>query len=175
MIKRFAPGMSIALAAWLSLAAVSGCVQPAEPQRINAPPQGEGPAHPTWSDCYAYHNDQGMMADMSLGDIHFVPQSAELSGTGIARLERYAELLATSGGTLHYAPSMQDEALIQQRLVCAQAFLEQTVPGDKAIKVVVGLPGGRGMSSAESKAGRAVAQEAEKRERSYRLSRKEKD
>lgn len=157
----------------LSLAVFWGCAQP-EPQRLNAPPQGEGPAHPPWSDCYASHNDQGMMADMSLADIHFVPHYADLSGAGVARLERYAELLATSGGTLHYTPSIQDEPLIEARLTCARAFLEQAAPGDQPIKIVVGLPGGRGMSVAESKAGRAIAQQPEKRERAYDLSREQK-
>lgn len=157
---------AIAVAA---LATTGGCATP-EPQRMNAPPQGEGPGRPAWTDIYAYHNDQGMMADMSIADIHFIPGSADLSGTGMARLERYAELLAASGGSLHYAPTIGDEELIQARLACAAEFLKASMPSDMSIRITPGLAAGRGMTAAESKSGQDVARQAEQRKNAYDLT-----
>jgi hypothetical protein len=165
---RIIAGLIVGMAA-TALFGSLGCAPP-PPQRMNAPPQGEGLGRPEWTEVYTYHNDQGMMADRSLADIHFIPGSAELSGTGVARLERYAELLATSGGTLRYDTSLRDEALIKSRLDAAADFLRQALPGDKGIQVVVGLPGGRGMSAKEAKSGQDVAQQAESRDTAYRLT-----
>ncbi|MBN2562975.1 MAG: hypothetical protein JXQ75_18790 [Phycisphaerae bacterium] len=164
-------GLSMGVLALL-VGGFAGCARPLEPQRMNAPPQGDGLDHPEWADYYVYHNDQGMMADMSIADIHFVPGSDDLSGTGVARLERYAELLATRGGTLHYTPTVDDEALIKARVTAAEAFLAQAIPSKNVIEVVVGLAGGRGMEAKEAVAGKAVAQTAETRGKAYNLSRK---
>lgn len=151
----------------IALAAV-GCQQ--QRQRLNAPPQGDAAHHAESAAYYAYHDDQGMLADMSIADIHFVPQTAELSGTGLARLERYAELLAATGGTIHYDTASRDQALIETRLATAKAFLKEAVPSARPIEVVVGLPGGRGMTAKESSAAKGVAEQPEKRERAYKLN-----
>ena len=161
-------------AGWTSLAIVAalsagGCATP-QTQRMNAPPQGEGPGRPEWTDVYAHHNDQGMMADRSIADIHFIPGSADLSGTGIARLERYAELLATSGGVLRYDPMISDEELIKARLACAADFLKEAMPSDKGIRIETGMADGRGMSAAEAKSGQDVAKQAEPRGSAYSLT-----
>jgi hypothetical protein len=138
--------------------------------RLNAPPQGEADEHPAWRDQYTYHNDQGMLADMSIADIHFVPHSSDLSGVGQARLERYAELLATSGGTLNYDTSLTDRDLLDQRLSRARNFLTQVVPGTSRVDVVVGLPGGRGMTSKEAIADKGIAHQPEPRNTAYKLN-----
>lgn len=163
----FAGGLGVVIGAWL-LGGAAGCATPPV-QRMNAPPQGEGPGRPQWTEVYAYHNDQGMMADMSIADLHFVPGSPELSGTGVARLERYAELLATRGGTLRYDPTIRDDDLIKARLESAASFLRQAMPGDKGIQVVVGGALGRGMTAAEAKTGQDVAMQAEPRGNAYEL------
>jgi hypothetical protein len=160
----------VGLAAFLLAGGVVGCVEPTEPQQLNAPPQGAGLDGPQWGDAYTYHNDQGMMADRSIADLHFVPGTADLSGTGVARLERYAELLATTGGTLRYGPTIDDEIMIAERLATAQTFLAQAIPGAKEIEVVTGLPAGRGMGAQEAMPGRAVAQQPEPRGTAYHLS-----
>jgi len=157
------------LVAVAALAGSASCTMP-DAQRMNSPPQGEGPGRPAWTDIYAYHNDQGMMADMSIADIHFIPGSPDLSGTGIARLERYAELLAASGGTLHYDPTIGDEELIQARLACAADFLVAAMPSDMRIRITPGLPAGRGLSALESKGGQDVARQAEERKNAYDLT-----
>lgn len=145
-----------------------GCQPPLE--RMNAPPQGESETKSSLAESFAYHEDQGMLADLSLADLHFVPHSSDLSGVGIARLERYAELLASSGGTLNYATSSRDPELVTARLATANEFLRRVVPGSKPVQVVPGLPRGRGMAAKESIAGKGVAKQPETRLRAYNLT-----
>ena len=139
--------------------------------RLNSPPQGYSEPHHPMSETFAYHNDQAMLADMSVADIHFVPHSSELSGTGEARLARYAELLATTGGTLHYDTAVTDDKLLRSRLAAANDYLKESVPGTKSVKVVVGGAGGRGIVQAEAKSARDVARQAEPRNTAYKLRR----
>lgn len=153
----------------LVMGAATGCGDPH--QRLNAPPQGEstGP-RPEWGNYYTYHNDQGMLADMSIADIHFVPHTAKLSGTGVARLERYAELLEGQGGTLCYETQMTpDTDLVEARLATAREFLSQAGCGAETIQVVMGGAGGRGMTGKEALAGQEVAKQPEPRKTAYRL------
>jgi hypothetical protein len=150
------------------IATMSGCEQPANP-RLNAPPQGDAQEHPAWAQYFAYHDDQGMMADMSIADIHFVPHSPQLSGVGEARLQRYAELLAASGGCLHYDTALHDENLIEARLATARAYIKDALPSAKTIEIALGMPGGRGMNAKESTRGMAVAKQPETRKNAYYL------
>jgi len=154
----------------VSLLLGAGCSGMQDQERLNAPPQGESYARSNVAEYFAYHNDQGMMADMSIADIHFVPHSAELSGTGEARLERYAELLATTGGTLNYLTTLTDKKLIDTRLKTAKKFLESAIAGNQCIEVVLGLPGGRGMDAKKALAAQEVAMQPEPRENAYHLS-----
>ncbi len=147
-----------------------GCVKPSETKMLNAPPQGYSESRHRMAEFFAYHNDQGMIADMSIADIHFIPHQKQLSGTGEARLERYAELLATSGGTLTYETKLEDDILVEERIKIAREFLAQSIPSNNRIDVVLGISGGRGMDVAEAVAGQAVAKEAEPRGTAYNLS-----
>ncbi|MFQ5503016.1 MAG: hypothetical protein ACE5EQ_12075 [Phycisphaerae bacterium] len=149
---------------------LAGCVKPAETKMLNAPPQGYSESRHRLAEFFAYHNDQGMIADMSIADIHFIPHQRQLSGTGEARLERYAELLATSGGTLTYETKLEDDILVEERIKVAREFLAQSIPSNNRIDVVLGVPGGRGMDVAEAATGQAVAKEAEPRGTAYNLS-----
>ncbi len=149
--------------------APSGCGQPTRP-RLNPPSQGEATAQPEWGRCFDYHDDQGMLADMSIADIHFVPHSAELSGTGEARLERYAELLARTGGRIWYDSSLCEPSLAEARLAAARAFLKDALPTAKTIEVAFGLPGGRGMSSKAASAAKVIAEQPEPRSTAYKLN-----
>jgi hypothetical protein len=145
-----------------------GCAEPTRP-RLNAPPQGESSDKPEWGRYFDYHDDQGMLADMSIADIHFVPHSAEISGVGEVRLERYAELLARTGGRISYDTSLRDQALVEARLANARTFLKDALPTAKTIDVVLGLPGGRGMTTKEASLGKAVAEQPEPRSTAYKL------
>lgn len=149
---------------------VAGCVDPGQKKAINTPKSFEPADRPSVAEFLAYHNDQGMMAEMGIADIHFVPHSSALSGTGVARLERYAELLAATGGELRYATTESDETLINERLAAAKEFLAQVIPSNHCVEVVRGLPGGRGMTAREALTGRDVAEQAEKRDTAYELN-----
>ncbi len=149
--------------------AFAGCF-PNPNLRLNSPPQGDAPEHPPWRDMYVYHNDQGMLADMSIADIHFVPHCANLSGTGEARLERYAELLASRGGNINYDPTIVDDNLIKARMETAKEFLAQALPSRHKIEVMTGPALGRGMSNAEATDADKVAKQAEKRRYAYFLN-----
>src|SRR3972149_2058780 len=70
--------------------------------------------------------DNAMLHDMSVADIHFVPHTAELSGTGAARLNRMATLLDTYGGTVRYETFSTDEAIVKHRLEHVHEYLAPT-------------------------------------------------
>ncbi len=139
---------AICLLTALLLTAVVGC--PPEPARLNAPPQGASVRQPDIHTNFDYMQDQALISDMSITDLHFVPHTADLNGTGRARLERYAELLAGHGGTLMFDTSLSDGDLIAARLQTAESFVNEYVPDDSRIAVVTGLPGGRGMTADEA-------------------------
>lgn len=152
-----------------ALAALA-CTQPEETTSINTPPTDPAEARKELAQFFAYHQDQGMMHDRSIADIHFVPGSTHLSGTGEARLARYAELLSDSGGTLNYDTRLSDATLVNARLDAARQFLARYNVGGPQIQVALGMPNGRGMGAFETAAGQAVAQQPEPRGTAYRLS-----
>ncbi len=157
----------VACAAALGLTA---CADPEPKQSLNSPNSSDPTDRPSVAEFFAYQNDQGMIADMAIADIHFVPHSSALSGTGVARLERYAELLAATGGEVRYATALSDDALVSERLAAAKDFLAQVIPSSQCVEVVLGLPGGRGMTAREALTGREVAEQAEQRDVAYRLT-----
>ncbi len=120
------------------------------PKRLNAPPQGWSAEQPETHDFFDYQNDQGMMEDRSIADIHFIPHTATVNGTGIARLTRYAELLSERGGTLTYDTTSTDDQLVRARIAAAEKVLAEAVPDSARIDIVVGLPGGPGMEGTEA-------------------------
>ncbi len=154
---------------------LTSCVDPDPKKSLNSPQSYDPADRPSVAEFFAYQNDQGMIADMGIADIHFVPHSSALSGTGVARLERYAELLAATGGEVRYSTSNGDETLVNERLAAAKDFLAQVIPSNHCVDVVLGLPGGRGMTAREALTGREVAEQAERRETAYNLKRDEGD
>ena len=149
---------------------VVACNQPEETTSMNIPPTDPAEARKELAQFFAYHDDQGMMHDRSIADIHFVPGTTHLSGAGEARLARYAELLSDLGGTLNYDTRLQDHSLVNARLGSARQFLQRYNVGGPQIQVALGMAGGRGMGYTESAAGQAVAQQPEPRGTAYRLS-----
>ncbi len=144
-MRRMTPTMlPAALSVWIA----SACYEPTA--RLNAPPQGDSVRQAAGHEAFAYMSDQGLLADRSIADIHFVPHTAEVSGTGRARLQRYAELLATRGGTITYDTQIADATLVAARLKSAELVLAETVPDGDRIRVVVGLPGSDGMTGEEA-------------------------
>ncbi|MCG8408225.1 MAG: hypothetical protein MI923_23745 [Phycisphaerales bacterium] len=152
----------------LTLAGV-GCNRPEGLGRLNAPPQGDSDDPHDMSEYFSYHSDQGALSDLSITDIHFVPHSDELSGVGEAKLEQYAGLLATRGGTLHYETSLPDLELIDARIAVANEFLAEVIPSNNRIEVARGLSRGRGMTARESIPAQGVAKQPEPRGTAYNL------
>jgi len=148
----------------------AGCGRPGEVAEPYAMSMEEESAQSSVPQYYASHNDQGMLADMSITDTDFVPYSSKLSGAGVARLGRYAELLAASGGKLNYDASTTDDELISSRIETAKCFLADATPDNQEIMVVQGLAGGRGMNGKDALAAREVAAQPEPRKTAYKLS-----
>jgi hypothetical protein len=123
---------------------VAGCGQPAA-ERLNAPPQGATEYPSPMQQDLTYMVDNAMLADMTVVDFHFVPHTAELNGLGARRLNRYAELITFTGGTLHYDTAEHDELLVQQRLEAIEQYLVEAGLDMSNITVKLGPAGGRGM------------------------------
>jgi hypothetical protein len=94
--------------------------------------------------------DNAMLHDMSVADIHFVPHSAELSGTGAARLNRMATLLDAYGGTVRYETFITDEALVKQRLDNVREYLALTGCEMDRVSIKTMISGGRGMTATKA-------------------------
>ncbi|MCH9033881.1 MAG: hypothetical protein IID42_05185 [Planctomycetes bacterium] len=97
-----------------------------------------------------YMADNAMLHDMSLADLHFVPHTRELSGTGIARLDRMAVMLDTYGGTVRYETYATNEAFIQERLDHVREYLATTGCDMSRVEIKTMLSGGRGMSAVKA-------------------------
>lgn len=89
--------------------------------------------------------DNAMLHDMTVADFHFVPHSAEISGTGQARLERMAMLLDVYGGTVRYETFETGDALVKQRLEHVREYLATTGCDMKRVEIKAMISGGRGM------------------------------
>lgn len=165
-MRSLRPNICLAILAGI---AVVGCNQPEDTASINTPPYDPAESRKELAEFFAYHQDQGLMADRSIADLHFIPGTTYLSGAGEARLARYAELMQTTGGQINYDTHIGDSSLVQGRLASARQFLSGYTIGNKTIDVQLGLAGGRGMSAEEAVAGRGVAQQPEPRNTAYKL------
>jgi hypothetical protein len=94
-----------------------------------------------------YMADNALLHDMSVADLHFVPHTHELSGTGIARLDRMAVLLDTYGGTVRYETFSTDARFVQARLDHVREYIATTGCDMGRVEVKAMLSGGRGMSA----------------------------
>lgn len=97
-----------------------------------------------------YMADNAMMHDMSIADFHFIPHSTELSGTGVARLDRMALVLSTYGGTLRYETYLADTDFVKQRLAHVREYLETIECDMDHVLVKAMISGGRGMPAEQA-------------------------
>jgi len=88
--------------------------------------------------------DNAILHDMSLADFHFVPHSTELSGSGVARLDRMALMLDTYGGTVRYEAGTTDERLIEGRLDHVREYLSLVGCSMDKVKLATAVSGGQG-------------------------------
>ena len=98
----------------------------------------------------AYMVDNAILHDMSVADLHFVPHSAELNGTGVARLDRMAKLVDVYGGTVRYETALTDQFLISQRIENVREYLSVTGCDMGRVDVRAMISGGRGMPADEA-------------------------
>lgn len=101
--------------------------------------------------------DNAAQADLSLADIHFVPQTAELNSLGLQRLSKCAVTLVRYGGMLRYDPQTRDDALIEGRLRTLEQALADAGMDMSKVSVAVGMAAQVGRSGADAVgAGNAV-------------------
>lgn len=95
-------------------------------------------------------SDNAILHDMSLADIHFVPHTSEISGTGAARLDRMASLLEAYGGTVRYETYEEDASLVEQRIAHVTEYLSLTGCNMGRVQVRATMTGGRTIPATEA-------------------------
>jgi len=139
-IRWIAPAMGLGLL-------VTGCTKPTE--RLNAPPQGHTCYPNKMQETYTPMTDNAMLADMSMSEVHFVPHTSELSGTGVRRLDRYASLLSMYGGELRY-DGAEETTLADARMERIKQFLLAAGIAPDKFSISRGFAGGAGMAGTEA-------------------------
>ncbi len=104
-----------------SLVLMVGCQQP--PQRLNSPPQGDTANRSPLQEPYQSMVDNSILADMTIADIHFAGETAQLSGAGEYRLNQLAQVCKTNGGHVRYDSQVTDPKLLQERVQRAEEYL----------------------------------------------------
>jgi hypothetical protein len=99
---------------------------------------------------FTYMVDNAMLHDMSVADVHFVPHTAELSGTGAARLNRMATLLDAYGGTVRYETFSTDDAMVKHRLEHVREYLALTGCDMGRVEIKAMISGGRGLAATKA-------------------------
>ncbi len=94
--------------------------------------------------------DNAILQDMSIADVHFVPHTAELSGTGAARLNRMATLLDAYGGTVRYETFDTNEEMVKNRLEHVREYLALTGCDMGRVAIKAMMSGGRGMAATKA-------------------------
>lgn len=94
--------------------------------------------------------DNAILQDMSVADVHFVPHTAELSGTGAARLNRMATLLDAYGGIVRYETFSTNEELVKHRLEHVREYLALTGCDMGRVEIKAMMSGGRGMTATKA-------------------------
>ena len=97
-----------------------------------------------------YMADNAMLHDMAIADLHFVPHTDELNGTGAARLDRLAILLDVYGGAVRYETFTTDGELVDRRLAHVRDYLATTGCDMSRVEVKAMISGGRGLPADEA-------------------------
>ena len=126
---------------------VVGCNTPGA--RLNAPPHGQPYETADTQGTFVYMTDNALLADMTVGDMHFLPHPAKLNDVGVQRLSRLASLMDAYGGVVRFNSELDDEELIGQRAEAIVEFLAEAGVDTTREVVVQDMPGGRGMLARE--------------------------
>lgn len=121
---------------------VCGCssIAPNDAEMVMVDPDPVGRDDP-----FQHMKDNAMRHQASISDLHFVPNTTELNGLGVAYLDRLAKLHAPYGGTVRYATNSTDESFVATRLAHLTDYLEAAGADMSRFTVVAAMPGGRGM------------------------------
>jgi len=133
----------------LAVGLAAGC-QTDRPARLNAPPQGQAARGHRLQEPYVAMVDNAALNDMSVADCHFVAHTDQISGLGLYRLQRLAEMLKVYGGTLRYDTRLDDGKLAAARLERLREYLAAAGCDMEKVSVELGMPGGEGMLAAEA-------------------------
>ncbi len=125
-----------------------GCNTPGA--RLNAPPHGPAYTTADLQGTFTYMGDNALLADMTVGDMHFLPHRALLNDLGVQRLDRLAALMEAYGGTIRFNTELTDEDLIARRSGVIMDFLAQAGVDTTREVVMREMPGGEGMPATEA-------------------------
>lgn len=139
----------LTMAALLGWVGLVGCTSgPAG--RLNAPPQGSSAYPNRLQEPYLQMTNNATVADMSVADIHFVPHTPELNDLGQWRLAGCVDVLKRHGGTVRYDTQAADAGLVRKRLASIRECLQRAGVDPATVKVVLDVPGGRGIDAQEA-------------------------
>jgi hypothetical protein len=141
--------MNRLLSGLVAVGLVCGACQEPAP-RLNAPPHGVPERAADLQAEYRHMEDNALLTDMVVSDIHFVPQRAMLNALGEERLTRLANLMELYGGTVHLSTNATDEELVKARVEQVRSCLAAAGIDTTAETVVAGLAQGRGMDAAQT-------------------------
>lgn len=119
-------------------------------KRLNAPPHGPIADNSQLRPMIEHMVDNGLLADMTISDVHFLPHRARLNALGEERLARLASLMEEYGGEIRFNTDLTDDELIEQRTEAIVEFLAAAGLDTHMEVLVRELPGGRGMSATEA-------------------------
>ncbi len=94
--------------------------------------------------------DNAILYDMTIADLHFVPHTAELSGTGVARLDRLVPLLNAYGGVVRYDTALRDMKLVDKRISHTKEYLVLAGCTMDRVEVKTMISGGRGLPAEDA-------------------------
>lgn len=126
------------------IAAVGGCNGSLMKRSTDLPPEFVNDSREHSKARFAYMADNAMMHDLAISDVHFIPHSSELSGSGVSKLDRLAPMLNTYGGVLNYDTDVTDKALVQARIQHVREYLSLAGCAMDKVEVKPGLAQGRG-------------------------------
>lgn len=94
--------------------------------------------------------DSAVLHDMSLAEMHFIPNSDQLNGNGVARLDRMARFLNAYGGTVRYDARNADEELLRERMANVREYLSAAGVDMEIVQVALMMPDGSGRPGDEA-------------------------
>ncbi|MBN2447915.1 MAG: hypothetical protein JXO22_14380 [Phycisphaerae bacterium] len=97
-----------------------------------------------------YMAESALLADMTVGDYHFVPHRAMLTLAGEQRVIRLANLLDAYGGTVRFNTDLEPGQLRDQRMQSIRACLAANGVDTTNEVVTIDLPGSTGMDAREA-------------------------